>query len=145
VLADHARAVAFLLADGVYPSNDGRGYVLRRILRRAVRHAYLLGRMEPTLTPLAMTVVDTMGDVFPELREKRDHIEKVTRLEEERFLETVEGGLERLEQILAGPGKTVTGADAFKLYDTYGFPLDLTELIASEVLPPIRGTPQWRG
>ena len=132
VLADHARAVAFLLADGVYPSNDGRGYVLRRILRRAVRHAYLLGRMEPTLTPLAMTVVDTMGDVFPELREKRDHIEKVTRLEEERFLDTVEGGLERLEQILAGPGKTVTGADAFKLYDTYGFPLDLTELIAAE-------------
>jgi len=132
VLADHARAVAFLLADGVYPSNDGRGYVLRRILRRAVRHAYLLGRSEPTLTPLAMTVVDTMGDVFPELAEKRDHIEKVTRLEEERFLETVEGGLERLEQILAGPGKTVAGADAFKLYDTYGFPLDLTQLIAAE-------------
>jgi alanyl-tRNA synthetase len=132
VLADHARAVAFLLADGVYPSNDGRGYVLRRILRRAVRHAYLLGRNEPTLTPLALTVVDTMGDVFPELVAKRDHIEKVTRLEEERFLETVEGGLERLEQILAGPGKTVTGADAFKLYDTYGFPLDLTELIAAE-------------
>ena len=132
VLADHARAVAFLLADGVYPSNDGRGYVLRRILRRAVRHAYLLGRKEATLTPLAMTVVDTMGDVFPELREKRDHIEKVTRLEEERFLETVEGGLERLEQILAGSGKTVTGADAFKLYDTYGFPLDLTQLIAAE-------------
>jgi alanyl-tRNA synthetase len=132
VLADHARAVAFLLADGVYPSNDGRGYVLRRILRRAVRHAYLLGRNEPTLTPLAMTVVDTMGDVFPELRDKREHIERVTRLEEERFLETVEGGLERLEQILAGPGKTVAGADAFKLYDTYGFPLDLTQLIAAE-------------
>jgi alanyl-tRNA synthetase len=132
VLADHARAVAFLLADGVYPSNDGRGYVLRRILRRAVRHAYLLGRSEPTLTPLALTVVDAMGDVFPELREKRAQIEKVTRLEEERFLETVEGGLERLEQILAGPGRTVSGADAFKLYDTYGFPLDLTQLIAAE-------------
>jgi alanyl-tRNA synthetase len=132
VLADHARAVAFLLADGVYPSNDGRGYVLRRILRRAVRHAYLLGRNAPTVTPLAMTVVDTMGEVFPELRDKREHIEKVTRLEEERFLDTVEGGLERLEQILAGPGRTVGGADAFRLYDTYGFPLDLTQLIAAE-------------
>jgi alanyl-tRNA synthetase len=132
VLADHARAVAFLLADGVYPSNDGRGYVLRRILRRAVRHAYLLGRSEPTLVHLATTVVDGLRDVYPELEEKRAHIEKVTRLEEERFLETVEGGLERLELILSGAGKTVAGADAFKLYDTYGFPLDLTQLIAAE-------------
>jgi alanyl-tRNA synthetase len=132
VLADHARAVAFLLADGVYPSNDGRGYVLRRILRRAVRHAYLLGRSEPTLAPLAMTVVDTMGDVYPELVAKREHIEKVTRLEEERFLETVAEGLERLELILSQPGKVVPGEDAFRLYDTYGFPLDLTQLIAAE-------------
>jgi alanyl-tRNA synthetase len=132
VLADHARAVAFLLADGVYPSNDGRGYVLRRILRRAVRHAYLLGRNEPTLVHLATTVVDGLRNAYPELEEKRAHIEKVTRLEEERFLETVEGGLERLELILSGTGKTVPGADAFKLYDTYGFPLDLTELIAAE-------------
>jgi alanyl-tRNA synthetase len=132
VLADHARAVAFLLADGVYPSNDGRGYVLRRILRRAVRHAYLLGRSEPTLTPLAMAVVDGLQDVYPELSAKREQIEKVTRIEEERFLETIEGGLTRLEEILTGSSGAVSGADAFKLYDTYGFPLDLTQLIAAE-------------
>jgi alanyl-tRNA synthetase len=132
VLADHARAVAFLLADGVYPSADGRGYVLRRILRRAVRHAYLLGRTEPTLEHLAMTVVDVMGDVYPELGAKRGHIAQVTRAEEERFLETIEGGLRRLDEVLAGSGGVVSGDDAFKLYDTYGFPLDLTQVIAAE-------------
>jgi alanyl-tRNA synthetase len=130
VLADHARAVAFLLADGVYPSSDGRGYVLRRILRRAVRHAWLLGRREPTLVELAMRVVDVMHDVYPELAAKRDHIAKVTRAEEERFLETIEGGLRRLDELR---GTAVIGGDeAFKLYDTYGFPLDLTQLIAGE-------------
>ncbi|MFQ6046717.1 MAG: alanine--tRNA ligase, partial [Gemmatimonadales bacterium] len=132
VLADHARAVAFLLADGVYPSNYGRGYVLRRILRRAVRHAYLLGREEPTLAPLAQVVVDNLGDVYPELREKASHIESVTRAEEERFLETIEGGLRRLEELTRGPAGTVSGEDAFKLYDTYGFPLDLTQVAAAE-------------
>src|SRR6266480_3754215 len=125
-----ARAVAFLLADGVYPSNEGRGYVLRRILRRAVRHAWLLGRREPTLVQLVHTVSGVMGDVYPELVSKQQHIERVTRAEEERFLETIEGGLERMEE-LKGTG-VITGEDAFKLYDTFGFPIDLTQMIASE-------------
>ncbi len=132
VLADHARAVAFLLADGVYPSNEGRGYVLRRILRRAVRHAFLLGRREPTLVYLTQVVKDTMGEVYPELEAKSEHIEAVTRAEEERFLETIEGGLKRLDELTAGSGGTISGSDAFKLYDTYGFPLDLTQLVAAE-------------
>ncbi len=132
VLADHARAVSFLLADGVYASSDGRGYVLRRILRRAVRHAYLLGQREPVLTHLAHVVVETLGDSYPELREKQDHIETVTRAEEERFLETIEGGLKRLDELTAGGPGTIPGPEAFRLYDTYGFPLDLTQLIAGE-------------
>jgi alanyl-tRNA synthetase len=130
VLADHARAVAFLLADGVYPSSDGRGYVLRRILRRAVRHAWLVGRREPTLVELTDRVVDQMHGVYPELESKRAHIAKVTRAEEERFLETIEGGLQRLDELAGASG--VSGEEAFKLYDTYGFPLDLTQLIAAE-------------
>ena len=130
VLADHARAVAFLLADGVYPSSDGRGYVLRRILRRAVRHAWLLGRREPTVAPLTERVVDQMRAAYPELEAKRTHITKVTRAEEERFLETIEGGLRRLEELKGA--SAISGEDAFKLYDTYGFPLDLTQIIATE-------------
>jgi len=130
VLADHARAVAFLLADGVYPSNEGRGYVLRRILRRGVRHAWLLGRREPTLAQLTRTVRTVMSDVYPELEAKEQHIERVTRAEEERFLETIEGGLSRLEELKGA--KTISGEDAFKLYDTYGFPIDLTQMIAGE-------------
>jgi alanyl-tRNA synthetase len=130
VLADHARAVAFLLADGVYPSNEGRGYVLRRILRRAVRHAWLLGRREPTVAQLTRTVGSAMGDVYPELLSKGEHIERTTRAEEERFLETIEGGLGRMEQLRHQP--VISGDDAFKLYDTYGFPLDLTQMIAAE-------------
>ena len=130
VLADHARAVAFLLADDVYPSNEGRGYVLRRILRRAVRHGWLLGRREPTLVHLVNTVAGVMGDVYPELGRKRSHIESVTRAEEERFFDTIEGGLARLEELKGT--KVISGDDAFKLYDTYGFPIDLTQLIAAE-------------
>jgi alanyl-tRNA synthetase len=132
VLADHARAVAFLLADGVYPSSEGRGYVLRRILRRAVRHAYILGRTEPTLVHLADVVIDGLGDVYPELRDKKHHIESVTRAEEERFLETIGDGLKRLDELIAGSPGTIAGEDAFKLYDTYGFPVDLTQIIAEE-------------
>jgi alanyl-tRNA synthetase len=132
VLADHARAVAFLLADGVYPSNAGRGYVLRRILRRAVRHAYLLGREEATVAHLTQAVIDMMGDVYPELREKAGHIVQVTQAEEEGFLETIQGGLRRLDELISAPRGTIAGSDAFKLYDTYGFPVDLTRVIADE-------------
>ena len=130
VLADHARAVAFLLGDGVFPSNEGRGYVLRRILRRAVRHAWLLGRRAPTLVHLAHEACELMGVVYPELLAKRQHVETVTRAEEERFFETIEGGLKRLDELKRV--KVIPGADAFKLYDTYGFPIDLTQLIAAE-------------
>lgn len=132
VLADHARAVAFLLAEGVYPSNEGRGYVLRRILRRAVRHAWLLGRREPTLAPLTDVVVELMGDVYPELVAGRAEIRKWTEAEEQRFLETIAGGLERLEQIFAAGDAEITGEEVFRLYDTFGFPVDLTQLIAAE-------------
>ncbi len=132
VLADHARAVSFLLLDGVYPSNEGRGFVLRRILRRAVRHAWLLGRRRPTLVELVPTVVSIMGATYPELAEKRSYITDVVRQEEERFLETIEAGLDRLEQIRATGARHIAGEDAFKLFDTYGFPLDLTQLIAAE-------------
>src|SRR5687768_891845 len=140
VVADHSRAVAFLLADGVFPSNEGRGYVLRRILRRAVRHAWLLGRRQPTLVDVVRVVIDQMGDVYPELRQRSKHIIDTTRAEEERFLATIEGGIKRFEEL--APLKTtqgstaihgtISGEDAFKLYDTFGFPIDLTELMARE-------------
>ncbi|HVB32597.1 MAG TPA: alanine--tRNA ligase [Gemmatimonadaceae bacterium] len=140
VIADHARAVAFLLADGVFPSNDGRGYVLRRILRRAVRHAWLLGRTEPTLVHVVQAVIHTMGDVYPELHTRAAHLLKTTRVEEEAFLATIEGGLARFEQLAPESGPrlgdvirgTISGDDAFRLYDTFGFPIDLTELMARE-------------
>ncbi|HEV8356089.1 MAG TPA: alanine--tRNA ligase [Gemmatimonadales bacterium] len=132
VLADHARAVAFLLADGVVPSNDGRGYVLRRILRRAVRHAWLLGRREPTLAPLTQLVVGQMGGIYPELTAAAAEIQRWTEAEEVRFLETIAGGLERLEQLFGTGVKLIPGEEAFRLYDTFGFPVDLTGLIAGE-------------
>ncbi len=132
VLADHARAVSFLLADGVYPDNEGRGYVLRRILRRAVRHAWLLGRREPTLAPLTEVVVAQMGEVYPELTAKAGYIREVTETEEQRFLQTIEGGLRRLEEIFASGARVIPGEEAFKLYDTFGFPIDLTGIIAAE-------------
>jgi alanyl-tRNA synthetase len=140
VLADHARAVAFLLADGVTPSNEGRGYVLRRILRRGVRYAWLLGRVEPTLREIVRTVVETMGAQFPELRAKQQHILQTTTAEEERFLATIDAGMKRFDE-LAPPQSTqgssavrgtISGEDAFRLYDTFGFPIDLTELMARE-------------
>ncbi len=132
VLADHARAVSFLLADGVVPSNEGRGYVLRRILRRAVRHAWLLGRREPTLAPLTDIVVRQMGPAYPELREHAASIREWTLTEEQRFLETIEGGLKRMDELLASGLTIIPGEEAFKLYDTYGFPIDLTMIIAEE-------------
>jgi alanyl-tRNA synthetase len=140
VLADHARAVGFLLADGVFPSNDGRGYVLRRILRRAVRHAWLLGRREPTLVHVVETLIETMRDMYPELHVRRKHILETTRAEEERFLATIDAGMSRFDE-LAPEGSTqgssrlrgtLSGDDAFRLYDTFGFPIDLTELMARE-------------
>ena len=132
VLADHARAVAFLLADGVYPSNEGRGYVLRRILRRGVRHAWLLGRREPTLVGVVETLIDGMREAYPELEDERNHVLNATRKEEERFLATIEGGLARFGELASGEGGTIAGEEAFKLYDTFGFPLDLTALMAEE-------------
>ncbi|MBX6721943.1 MAG: alanine--tRNA ligase, partial [Dactylosporangium sp.] len=140
VLADHARAVSFLIADGVFPANEGRGYVLRRILRRAVRHAWLLGRTEPTLVHVAGAVIDLMGDVYPELRQRASLILETTRAEEERFLDTIGGGLQRFDQLAPASSTqgstalrgTISGEDAFRLYDTYGFPIDLTELMARE-------------
>ncbi|MGE3618179.1 MAG: alanine--tRNA ligase, partial [Gemmatimonadales bacterium] len=132
VLADHARAVTFLLADGVYPSNEGRGYVLRRILRRAVRHAWLLGRKAPTLAPLTGVVIDLLGDTYPEIAAKRDFVRSVTEQEETRFLETIEGGLGRLDELFKSGARSIGGEEAFRLYDTFGFPIDLTQLIAGE-------------
>ncbi|HEV2291857.1 MAG TPA: alanine--tRNA ligase-related protein, partial [Gemmatimonadales bacterium] len=145
VLADHARAVTFLLTDGCYPSNEGRGYVLRRILRRGVRYAWLLGRKEPTLAPLTALVVQEMGHAYPELTTKAAYVADVTRQEEERFLETIEAGLKRIDELLtddadwSGPDRpdqahplTISGEEAFKLYATYGFPIDLIQLIAAE-------------
>ncbi|MEO7522218.1 MAG: alanine--tRNA ligase, partial [Gemmatimonas sp.] len=140
VIADHARAVAFLLADGVFPSSDGRGYVLRRILRRAVRHAWLLGRREPTLVHVVETVIDTMRDSYPELASRRKHILDTTRAEEERFLATIDAGMARFNELapeMSTQGSTalrgtISGEDAFRLYDTFGFPIDLTELMARE-------------
>ena len=132
VLADHARAVAFLLSDGVHPSNEGRGYVLRRILRRGVRHAWLLGRREPTLSGVVEVVIETMSDAYPSLAERREHILEAARAEEERFLSTIEGGLARFDELAASEGGVISGDEAFKLYDTFGFPLDLTQLLAEE-------------
>ena len=133
VLADHARACAFLLADGVFPSNEGRGYVLRRILRRAVRHAWLLGRREPTLAGVVEAVIDRMGVAYPELLARREYIVSNTRAEEERFLATIDAGMKRFDEIASeGGGGTIDGKDVFRLYDTFGFPVDLTELMAQE-------------
>ena len=133
VLADHARAVAFLLADGVFPSNEKRGYVLRRILRRAVRHYWLLGRRDPLLHDLVGVVADRMSRTFPELEARREHLLSTTRAEEELFLSTIEGGMREIDRAMPEGGSgTVAGDVAFKLKDTYGIPEDLTGLIARE-------------
>jgi alanyl-tRNA synthetase len=135
VIDDHARAVSFLIADGVMPSNEGRGYVLRRLLRRAARHGRLIGLKEPFLHKVATTVAAVMGDAYPELRAEEQRIAEVIRTEEERFGETLDRGLVLLEEatakLKAEKKKTLPGEVAFRLYDTYGFPLDLTEDILS--------------
>src|SRR6266404_1359242 len=131
VIDDHARAVSFLIADGVMPSNEGRGYVLRRLLRRAARHGRLIGLQEPFLYQVASTAAAVMGDAYPELRSQEQRIREVIRGEEERFGETLEKGLVLLEEAtgkLKQNKETILPGDvAFRLYDTYGFPLDLTE------------------
>jgi alanyl-tRNA synthetase len=133
VLADHARAVAFLLADGVFPSNEKRGYVLRRILRRAVRHYWLLGHRDPMLHALVDTVVDEMTGTYPELDARREHLISTTQAEEERFLSTIDEAMARFDRLAPEGGSgTISGREAFKLSDTYGVPLDLTQLMAVE-------------
>lgn len=131
VIADHARAVSFLIADGVAPSNEGRGYVLRRLLRRAARHGRMIGLKEPFLHRVAATVTEIMGNAYPELRSERQRISGTIRGEEERFDETLEKGLVLLEEAVSELKRQkkniLSGEVAFRLYDTYGFPLDLTE------------------
>lgn len=132
VIADHIRSCSFLIADGVLPSNEGRGYVLRRIIRRAVRHGYKLGQSKPFFHKLVADLVKEMGDAYPELKEKQVQIEEALKNEESRFAQTLETGMALLENALAKGGKTLDGEIIFKLYDTYGFPYDLTADICRE-------------
>jgi alanyl-tRNA synthetase len=136
IITDHIRSVSFLVADGVLPSNEGRGYVLRRLLRRAARNGKLLGMKEPFLYKLVNEVIAISGEAYPELVEKADYIKKVIRIEEEKFNETIDKGSEILasyiEELKAKNEKTLSGENAFRLYDTYGFPVDLTKEILEE-------------
>src|SRR3546814_480025 len=129
VIADHLRCSGFLVADGVLPANEGRGYVLRRIMRRAMRHAHLLGVNEPLMYRLVPALVAEMGVAYPELIRAQPLIEATLQQEETRFRQTLDKGLKLLDEATAGmkPGETLPGETAFKLYDTYGFPYDLTE------------------
>ncbi|HEZ0050481.1 TPA: alanine--tRNA ligase [Neisseria meningitidis] len=133
VIADHIRSCSFLIADGVLPSNEGRGYVLRRIIRRAVRHGYKLGQSKPFFHKLVADLVKEMGGAYPELKEKQAQIEEALKNEESRFAQTLETGMALLENALAKGGKTLDGEIIFKLYDTYGFPYDLTADMAREL------------
>ncbi len=133
VIADHIRASAFLIADGVLPSNEGRGYVLRRIIRRAIRHGFMLGQREPFFYRLVATLEQAMGDAYPELAAQRTHTERVLRQEEERFAETLAQGMALLDGAIGQlSGRQIPGETVFRLYDTYGFPVDLTNDIARE-------------
>ncbi len=133
VIADHIRACAFLIVDGVLPSNEGRGYVLRRIIRRAIRHGYKLGQTQPFFYRLVAALDREMGAAYPELSRQREQVERVLRLEEERFAETLEQGMRHLEEAIAAQsGDEIPGDIVFRLYDTYGFPADLTADIARE-------------
>jgi alanyl-tRNA synthetase len=132
VVADHIRACAFLICDGVIPGNEGRGYVLRRIARRAMRHGYKLGQKQPFFYKLVADLAAEMGDAYPELRESEGRVTATLRQEEERFGETLENGMAILDSALAGGRKELDGDTAFKLYDTYGFPVDLTADIGRE-------------
>jgi len=133
VIADHIRATAFLITDSVFPSNEGRGYVLRRIIRRAIRHGHQLGATGTFFYKLVAPLVKEMGQAYPELVQAQAQVEKVLRQEEERFAETLDNGLKILEQDIANlKGDTISGETVFQLYDTYGFPVDLTADIARE-------------
>src|SRR5262245_33527644 len=133
VIADHIRACAFLVADGVIPSNEGRGYVLRRIIRRAIRHGYMLGQQQPFFYTLVGPLEKEMGEAFPELTAQRPQIERVLKQEEERFAETLSQGMALLDQAIGSlRSKQIPGETVFKLYDTFGFPVDLTADIARE-------------
>jgi alanyl-tRNA synthetase len=133
VIADHIRSCAFLVVDGVLPSNEGRGYVLRRIIRRAARHGHQLGCKQPFFYRLVDALDREMGDAYPELRKHRGHVERVLQKEEQRFAETLEQGMRILDEAISKiEGDTIDGATAFKLYDTYGLPVDLTADVARE-------------
>ncbi|HSR87367.1 MAG TPA: alanine--tRNA ligase [Pontiella sp.] len=133
VIADHIRCLSFAIADGIIPSNEGRGYVLRRILRRAVRVGRNLGFKEPFFYKLADTIAELYGDAFPELRTNLDRVSKTLKAEEDAFIRTLDRGIELFEQVVSGlSGKTFPADEAFRLYDTYGFPLDLTQVMARE-------------
>ena len=133
VIADHIRSCAFLVVDGVVPSNEGRGYVLRRIMRRALRHGHRLGMREPFFYLLVKFLDREMGDAYPELRQRRERVERILRQEEERFAETLDNGMRMFEQALDTlTGSVISGETVFRLYDTYGFPLDLTADLARE-------------
>ena len=132
VIADHIRATSFLVSDGVIPSNEGRGYVQRRIIRRAIRHGYKLGQKTPFFHKMVPDLVAQMGDAYPKLKEQEAHIISVLKTEEERFFETLANGMEILDNALAGDVKVLPGDVAFKLHDTYGFPLDLSNDVARE-------------
>jgi alanyl-tRNA synthetase len=133
VIADHIRAAAFLIADGITPSNEGRGYVLRRIVRRAIRHGYKLGVSDPFFHKLVAPLAMVMGQAYPELEEKRAYLERVLRQEEDSFAQTLDKGMRLLEEAIAqADGGVIPGPTVFKLYDTYGFPMDLTADIARE-------------
>ncbi len=132
VIADHIRACSFLVLDGVIPGNEGRGYVLRRIIRRAIRHGYKLGRKTPFFHQLVPDLVRAMGDAYPELGREAERVAAVLRGEEERFAETLENGMQVLDAAMKGGDPILDGETVFRLYDTYGFPLDLTAYIARE-------------
>ncbi len=132
IIADHIRSICFLIADGCFPSNEGRGYVLRRIIRRAIRHGYMLGKKKPFLYKLVDVLVNIMGDPYEELIKSKQLIESVIELEEEKFFQTIIDGMEILKTELKKKNTVLSGSIAFKLYDTYGFPLDLTEDICKE-------------
>ncbi|MCW5569382.1 MAG: alanine--tRNA ligase, partial [Dokdonella sp.] len=132
VIADHIRACAFLIVDGVLPSNEGRGYVLRRIIRRALRHGWMLGVRGEFFWKMVEPLCAEMGAAYPELPARRELVERALRAEEERFGETLEQGMKLFEDVAARAGDTIPGVDAFRLYDTYGFPVDLTADIARE-------------